>query len=893
MALRPRLLLLLSLFLLCVQASGDTATEKGAFSSAAQAFQDGFYQRAESEMAAFVQQYTNSARLAEAVLIQAQAQMQLTNYTGALGLLSAHFGRAGQWAPEYVFWLGEGYLRMGEPAKAAQEFSNQVRQYPGSARALDASIGEAAARAKLGEWAGVVDLLSKTNGVFQAIARTNHAGELVARGRLLLAEAQFTTGDFSGAQAALQLLADLQLAPRLAWQRQFLLCRLQSTQGNTTEALQGVTNLLVLATNAGMRVFLAESIAFQAGLLERLGQADQAMEAYQKNLGENFPAERQRQALLKIAELSLARNRVPQAAQMLETFCSEHRDASSRDLALLTLGELRLRQHLAGSGTNGAPPVAATTNAPPATNDLQRAMSALETLVKELPQSALIGKAHLNLGWCFWRQEKMPEARAAFQAATERLPVSADKAVAHFKLADCRFRLKDYAGAITNYDAVLEGFGDFAEVKTNLFEPALYQMVRAALEAGNLAVASNGVARILAWYPGGYNTDRAVLIAGQEISRRGNPGGAREILTAFVKAAPKAPLVPEVELAIARTFEQEGNWDEAVTLYDRWTTTFTNSAGPPALAVVAGAQYCRAWANFQAGRQTNALAQFTNFVARFPTHEWTPLAQWWVADYFFRTGRLREAEENFQLLYQSTNWPQSELSYQARMMAGRTAVERRGWKDAIDYFTNLTSDIKCPPDIWLEAMFAYGDALMSRDATNKLADYEEAASVFTRIVESYPTNRMAVLATGQKANCLLQWALFTGNYAPATNELQKVLISPLADSTVRAMARVGLAVVLEKQAEQRPVAERLPLLKSALNYYLDVLYYDKDLREAEQPNLFWVKKAGLEAARLSESLQDWGQAIKIYSRVRDLLPAIAPTLEKRTAKARENLARSR
>src|SRR5512140_2955748 len=136
MPLMPRLFLLSCLALVSLQASGNTTTEKGAFTSAAQAFQDGFYERAESEMAAFIQQYTNSARLPEAILIQAQARMQLTNYDAALGLLTAHFGGAGQWASEYVFWLGEAYLRMGQYAKAAQEFATQAAQYPGSPRAL-------------------------------------------------------------------------------------------------------------------------------------------------------------------------------------------------------------------------------------------------------------------------------------------------------------------------------------------------------------------------------------------------------------------------------------------------------------------------------------------------------------------------------------------------------------------------------------------------------------------------------------------------------------------------------------------------------------------------------------------------------------------------------------
>jgi TolA-binding protein len=60
------------------------ANEKGAFSSAAEAFQGTFYARAEAEFGAFVQQFTNSARIPEAVLFQAKARMLLTNYAGAI-----------------------------------------------------------------------------------------------------------------------------------------------------------------------------------------------------------------------------------------------------------------------------------------------------------------------------------------------------------------------------------------------------------------------------------------------------------------------------------------------------------------------------------------------------------------------------------------------------------------------------------------------------------------------------------------------------------------------------------------------------------------------------------------------------------------------------------------
>jgi len=109
---------------------------------------------------------------------------------------------------------------------------------------------------------------------------------------------------------------------------------------------------------------------------------------------------------------------------------------------------------------------------------------------------------------------------------------------------------------------VIEGFRDLPEVETNLFEPALYQIAQAGLAAGDLKPVTNALTRLLAWYPRGFHTDHALLLAGQEVSRQGNPAQARQMFLAFTKAAPDSSLRPAVELAVARTYEQEGQWNK-------------------------------------------------------------------------------------------------------------------------------------------------------------------------------------------------------------------------------------------------------------------------------------------------------------------------------------------
>jgi TolA-binding protein len=533
-----------------------------------------------------------------------------------------------------------------------------------------------------------------------------------------------------------------------------------------------------------------------------------------------------------------------------------------------------------------------TTNGPPPTY-LDQAFSSLNTLISRFTNSALLGKAQLDLGWCFWFTNKMPESASAFRAALARLPLSLDSARAHFKLGDACFRQNDFVGALTNYNAILEQAAALPEparreIETNLFEATLYQIVRAALAAGNPAGGTNALQKLLAWYPTSFHTDRAVLLAGQDLSRQGKPADARQMFSQFITNAPGSPLVPELSLAIAWTYEQETNWNQAIEQYEGWLTRFVNDPARPR------AEYYRALAYSLAGRETNAATCFTNFIAQFPAHELTPLAQWWVADYYARSGRLLEAESSYQLVWPK-NLPASELGYQAQLAAGKIAVARQAWLQASNYFlTVLYNDTNCPTDIRVEALFAYGDILSLGDTaeTNKLSNFQEAIQVFGRICEEYKTHRLAALAWGRKAGCLLQWAQVSHEYDSASNAFQQVINAPLADARARSNARVGLAVILEKQAQQKASAEQIQLLQAALKHCLDVIY-ELDLRPGEKPDPFWQKEAGLMAGRLLESLQDWSQAANLYRRLQVLLPPLRERFEEKIIKAQENLNRSR
>src|ERR1041385_7496149 len=99
---------------LCIRGA-PVPTEQRAFEAAVQSWNLGFYEVAEKGFGEFVQTYTNSPQIPEAILLQAEARIQQSNYTGAIELLSSRMAVAGtNWADQYVYWQAPAPFAEGE-----------------------------------------------------------------------------------------------------------------------------------------------------------------------------------------------------------------------------------------------------------------------------------------------------------------------------------------------------------------------------------------------------------------------------------------------------------------------------------------------------------------------------------------------------------------------------------------------------------------------------------------------------------------------------------------------------------------------------------------------------------------------------------------------------------
>ena len=838
------------------------SAEDKALSSARALFDDHQYNLAETNLGNFLAVYTNSPHRPYAILYLARSRLEQSNYDGAIQLLTNSVSQSGDLAGEYIFWIASARLDKGEYAPAAEGFANLIKNFPNVPRQLEAACDEAEAWSKMENWPRVIELLQKPDSAFCKLAAGDPKNNFVTRGWLLLGEALLAQGKYADGEKVAGGIDPAGLGPEWQWRRQYLLCRLELAGGRAGEALQNSTNLLDTASGPRHQ---AASRFLRGEILEALGRADEALQSYTNNLAGDLPPEDQRQALLKTVALILAQNQIQDAVQLLESYVAQPTNGAALDLARLSLGELYLKIYY-----NPAP--AQKTNGPAVagTNFLQEALTNFESVIRDFPASPLVAQAHLDRGWCYWAQTNMAGAETEFQNAADHLRSSPEQAVARFKLADAEFYQHDYGAAVTNYNLLLQQYATVESVTNGLFDQALYQIVQASLARGDQDVAQAAVRKILDWYPNSLFGDRGQLLIGE--SGRYDYAMARRVFNDLLERSPHSPLRPEVQYAIARTYEHEGNWPEALREYDRWVSR--HAANAPSL--LPRVEYSRALVYGKAGMETNALALFTNFVARFPSNSLAPWAQNWVADYYFNQGDNQSAEKNYELLYQT--YPNAgDLPYQARLMAGRAALAGQRAADARAYFSDLVTNASAPSNLVAQGYFALGDTILQQFQENPTNGtyLNEAITAISHLTNGAPTNALAAQAYGRLGDYYMHWADRQWEpkhdpkvYTNAVQMYQTVLSFPAAnvDVATRSQAEVALG----------RVAEQLDQPDQALAHYCEVLYK----LDPDHFDPFWVEQAGKATARIYERQQQWDKAIKVYQRVLKAVPSLRGALEK-------------
>ena len=874
--LRKIFCLLAMLFIGGASLRAASPAENRAFNSALRSFDDNMWSRAETEFAVLLERFPKAERRAEAVLYQAVARFHQQNAAGAINLLAGNSEGAATLADEYQFWMAEARFQLGDFTKAAEAYRELLQRFSTSRRRTASLLGEAAAYARLLDWARVKALLAGPDSEFGRTVQSAPMDTNVVSGLLLLAEAQWEGKDPAAVAATLAPLDGRRWGDVLDLRAARLRCLAQLALGRLPEALAASSNLVALAATAAQNrtSLVAESVALQAEVFERLGQRSEALMVFRQNLRPGVSEDRQRQALLKTTELALADNKLNEASNDLVGFLAQS-NLPPRVVAeaSLSLGEILLRQAAGLSRTNLA------VGPPESTNQIAAALELFDRVVTLLTDAPIAGRAQAGRGWCFWLRGQMSESAAAFEQAAAMLGEEEAGVVARLKQGDALFAVTNHVRALPAYELAAAGLARWPRLQAAVGADLQHQILRTSLELTNTTAASAAMEQLLKAQPRGELMDQSLFLLVQGLAEGPRPELARSEYERFISQVPDFTLRAEVELILGRARERAGDWGSAVAWYEQWLQRF------PTNSLRSQVEFQLAWANSQAGLATNALQQFAAFSQSYPTNELAPEAQWWVADWFFNERDFPKAEENYKVLF--LKWPQAALAGEARLMAGRAALEGLRYQDAIGHFTNLTGDASCPTNLRVRALFAYGSALMSQRpaSTNQLANYEEAIRVFDSIQQSYPADDLAVLAAVEKARCWMQFP--EARSSNAWTAFTQVITNTNANLIARCEAQVGRGQLLELMARTASGLEQTNLLRRALDDYLDIVYEKNLLLESEARDPFWVNVAGLAALPLLEALGEIVPAEQLCATLQKLLPPLRAAYQRKAELLRE------
>lgn len=473
----------------------------------------------------------------------------------------------------------------------------------------------------------------------------------------------------------------------------------------------------------------------------------------------------------------------------------------------------------------------------------EAAAEAYQNYLESFTDPAGIRHALLSKAWCLWQLERYGEAAVTFEKAHAELRNEFLKEQALVKAADAYFLNSQYRLAAAAYEKALISFPESGERHTMMYQ--------AGLSYARLADVTN--------------TTRML---------RGVTGDTTA----------KEDLVLASTMRLARFFEEQRAWEDAITAYDEVLTRFAGSAQYPAAlsarallkfrlarhadalkdfdtirenypdtAWAEQAVFMRARCIYQMGETAEALRAGRDFLGAYTNSVWRPEVIFWLAEHEYNVQGYRSAETNFAAL--AAEYPGHALAAPALYWAGRATLEQKAPRRALDEYLNVLTRQYPDHTMVPEARFAQGDAL------TELEDYAGAILAFEAITTGFPDHPLAVRALGRIGDC--QFSL--GRDRPARFQesieiFRAVMNHPQAtrDLVIQAEYKMGRAY------------ESLGLTKEAATHYRGAAYDWLAARAEGLPaEEVWFVRAAFGAAALHEAAGERDEAIAIYQRVVD------------------------
>ena len=466
--------------------------------------------------------------------------------------------------------------------------------------------------------------------------------------------------------------------------------------------------------------------------------------------------------------------------------------------------------------------------------DSASAKARLQTLIGKYPKSAILDRAHFQLGEYAYEAKEYKTAAAHYQRVLDGWPKSTLVPAVLSGLGWAQLSVGDASAA----DATFTGLID-QHAKSDQAARARYPRGRARLQQKQFATAAEDIRAYLAGKPSDADRSDARYVLGLALAGLDKPSEAAAEFQAILKDDPKYAAGDRVQYELAWALKSQGKETEAAAAFGKLASAYpASSLAADGLYRVGEAQYDDekfddAAASYLAAHtkvRELADAGALNAAQARELGEKAIHKLGWAC---YRRELFDKAVTNFN--YQLKNYKNGKLQADARFMLSESLFKQENWKDALAAYDQLQNP--STPE------FAALADLHAAQAANQLEQFKPAMDRLKGFAEKHPGSEVLPEAMFEQG-----WSL--QNLGKPDEAI--ALYEQVTGKTGREVAAKARFMIGEIHFEKKDHREAIRhFFKVAFSYGYPA----------------WQANAHFESARCFEVLKKTDQAIKSYNEV--------------------------